>query len=147
MNNNTLKRKRKTRNKFVRRRSMKKKKSNKGGMRRFEEPLKSLREISDDIQNVKLLNKKLKEALEKIREQEQEIANLKFQLESLPEATAFDEIAVGQPISQGAASVESQEESRGPRQTHPYRPGPTLWGRHPIRERGTMERGTMGRRY
>jgi hypothetical protein len=136
MNNNTLKRKRKTRNKFVTRRSMKKKKSNKGGMRRFEGPLKSLREISDDIQNVKLLNKRLKEALETIREQEQEIANLKFQLESLPKATAFDEIALGQPIPQGAASVELQEQPRGPRQRHPYRPGPTLWGRHPIRGRG-----------
>jgi hypothetical protein len=140
MNNNTLKRKRKTRNKFVRRRSMKKKKSNKGGMRRnlrsLTENLESLTTISDDIHNVKLLNKRLKEAFETIREQEQEIANLKFQLESLPEATAFHEIALGQPISQGAASVESQEESRGPRQTRPYRPGPTLWGRHPIRGRG-----------
>ena len=129
MNNNTLKRKRKTRNKFVTRRSMKKKKSNKGGMRRFEEPLKSLWEISGDIHNVELLNKRLKEAFETIREQKQEIANLKFQLESLPKATAFEEIAVGQripqPIPQGAASVELQERPRG-RQTHRYRPGPTM---------------------
>ena len=141
MNNNTLKRKRKTRNKFVRRRSMKKKKSNKGGMRRN---LTSLTEISGDIHNVKLLNKRLKEALETIREQEQEIANLKFQLESLPEATAFDEIAVGQripqPIHQGAASVESQEESS------PYRPGPTApWYTQRTRGRGTRGRGTRGR--
>ena len=132
MNNNTLKRKRKTRNKFVRRRSMKKKKTNKGGNRRN---LTSITEISEDIQNVKLLNKKLKEALETIREQEQEIANLKFQLESLPQARAFneDEITEGelipQPIPQGAASVELQEESS------PYTLGPTLWGRRRTRER------------
>ena len=139
MNNNTLKRKRKTRNKFVTRRSMKKKKSNKGGMRRFEEPLESLTTISENINNVELLNNRLKEALETIRKQEQEIANLKFQLESLPEAAAFDVIAVGQPIPQpihqGAASVESQEESS------PYTLGPTLWGRRQTRERGTRGRG------
>lgn len=130
MNNNTLKRKRKTRNKFVRRRSMKKKKSNKGGMRGN---LTSLTEISENINNVKLLNKRLKEALETIREQEQEIANLKFQLESLPEATPFHEITVGQPIPQRAASVELQEQPREGRQTHPYNLGPTLRGRRRTR--------------
>ena len=139
MNNNTLKRKRKTRNKFVRRRSMKKKKSNKGGMRRFEGSLESLLEISDNINNVKLLNKRLKEALETIREQEQEIANLKFQLESLPEATAFHEIAVGQPIPQPihqrAAPDELQEESS------PYIMSPPWQGRRLTRGRGTRGRG------
>ena len=133
MNNNTLKRKRKTRNKFVTRRSMKKKKSNKGGMRRLEAPLESLTTISENINNVKLLNKRLKEALETIREQEQEIANLKFQLESLPEATPFHEITVGQPIPQRAASVELQEQPREGRQTHPYNLGPTLRGRRRTR--------------
>lgn len=126
MNNNTLKRKRKTRNKFVTRRSMKKKKSNKGGMRRFEEPLKSLWEISGDIHNVELLNKRLKEAFETIREQKQEIANLKFQLESLPQARAFneDEITEGQRILQPEESNESS----------PYRMSPP-WQRRRRRAR------------
>ena len=70
---------------------------------------------------------------------------MKFQLESLPQATAFneDEITVGelihQPIPQPAASVELQEESRGRRQRHPYNLAPTLWG-STLR---TMERGNI----